>query len=99
MSLISRRNLTRSGALFACLPSFAFSQSNSPDIDSPIPRTQVKLLNDDVLKPTEIKKPSAVPVVTVQDKSALMVQHEKGQMFAEDVRPCRVGFKSLTNNS
>ena len=35
---------------------------------------------------TEIKKPSAVPVVTVYDKSGLMVQHEKGQMFAEDVQ-------------
>ena len=32
MSLISRRNLTRSGALFACLASLAFSQPNSPDI-------------------------------------------------------------------
>ena len=160
MSLISRRNLTQSGALIACLPSLAFSQPNSPDIGSPIPWSQVKLLNDEIIKSTqlkgqvvvtyfwaswcpfcaqqtpeieklsvkyqskglfvlgvsvdkdlsaakahfqkhrysfsstwldpqvktEIKKPSAVPVVTVYDKLGLLVQYEKGQMFAEDVQ-------------
>ena len=35
---------------------------------------------------SDLKKPSAVPVVTVYDKSGLLVQHEKGQMFAEDVQ-------------
>ena len=35
---------------------------------------------------SELKKPSSVPVVTVYDKSGLLVQHEKGQMFAEDVQ-------------
>jgi hypothetical protein len=35
---------------------------------------------------TEIKKPSAVPVVAVYDKLGLLVQYEKGQMFAEDVQ-------------
>jgi len=160
MSLISRRNLTQSGALIACFPSLAFSQSNGPDIGSPIPWSQVKLLNDEVIKSTqlkgqvlvtyfwaswcpfcaqqtpeieklfvkyqskglyvlgvsidkdlsaakahlqkhrysfpstwldpqvktEIKKPSAVPVVMIYDKSGLLVQYEKGQMFAEDVQ-------------
>jgi thiol-disulfide isomerase/thioredoxin len=56
MSLISRRNLTQSGALIACLPSLAFSQQpNSPDIGSPIPWSQVKLLNDEVLKSSQLK--------------------------------------------
>ena len=35
---------------------------------------------------SDLKKPSAVPVVTVYDKSGLLVQHEKGQMCAEDVQ-------------
>ena len=35
---------------------------------------------------SELKKPSSVPVVTVYDKLGLMVQYEKGQMFAEDVQ-------------
>jgi peroxiredoxin len=160
MSLISRRNFTQSGALFACLPSLAFSQPNSLDIGSPISWTQVKLLNDEVIKSTqlkgqvlvtyfwaswcpfcaqqspeieklsvkyqskglyvlgvsvdkdlsaakahfqknrysfpstwldpqvkaELKKPSAVPVVMVYNKLGLLVQYEKGQMFAEDVQ-------------
>jgi peroxiredoxin len=161
MSLISRRNLTQSGALIACLPSLAFSQQpNSPDIGSPIPWSQVKLLNDEVLKSSqfkgqvlvtyfwaswcpfcaqqspeieklfvkyqskglyvlgvsvdkdlsaakihfqknrysfpstwldpqlqsELKKPKGIPVVMVYDKSGLLVQYEKGQMFAKDVQ-------------
>ena len=160
MSLISRRNLTQAGALMACLPSLAFSQVNSPSIGSAIPWSQVKLLNDEVLKSSqlkgqvlvtyfwaswcpfcaqqtpeieklsvkyqsqglfvlgvsvdkdlsaakihlqknrynfpsiwldpqlqsELKKPTGVPVVMVYDKSGLLVQYEKGQMFAEDVQ-------------
>ena len=35
---------------------------------------------------SELKKPSSVPVVMVHDKLGLMVQYEKGQMFAEDVQ-------------
>ena len=55
MSLISRRNLTQSGALIACLPSLAFSQPNSPSIGSAIPWSQVKLLNDEVLQSSQLK--------------------------------------------
>ena len=154
-----RRNFIQTGALVACSPSLAFSQNNSPDMGSTIPWSQVNLLNDEVLKSTqlkgqvlvtyfwaswcpfcaqqsleieklfvkhqskglyvlgvsvdkdlsaakihmqknrysfpstwldpklksELKKPSSVPVVTVYDKSGLLVQYEKGQMFAEDV--------------
>ena len=160
MNLSSRRNLIQAGALVACLPTLGFSQIISPDIGSTIPWSQVHLLNDEVLKSTqlkgqvlvtyfwaswcpfcaqqtpeieklsvkyqgkglfvlgvsidkdlsaakahfqkhrysfpstwldpqvksELKKPSSVPVVTVYDKSGLLVQHEKGQMFAEDVQ-------------
>jgi peroxiredoxin len=160
MSLISRRNLTQSGALIACLPSLALPQPTSPDIGSPIPWSQVKLLNDEVLKSSQLKgqvlvtyfwaswcpfcaqqspeieklfikyqsnglyvlgisvdkdlsaakihmqknrysfpstwldpqlqsvfkKPTGVPVVMVYDKSGILVQYEKGQMFAEDVQ-------------
>ena len=159
MYIKSRRNLIQAGALVACLPSLGFSQNNSSDIGSTIPWSHVKLLNDEVLKSSqlkgqvlvtyfwaswcpfcaqqtpeieklsvkyrskglfvlgvsidkdlsaanahfqkhrysfpstwlgpklksELKKPSAVPVVMVYDKSGLMVQHEKGEMFAEDV--------------
>ena len=35
---------------------------------------------------SDLKKPSALPVVAVYDKSGLLVQYEKGQMFAEDVQ-------------
>ena len=35
---------------------------------------------------SEIKKPSSVPLVMVYDKLGLMVQYEKGQMFAEDIQ-------------
>jgi peroxiredoxin len=160
MDLIPRRNLIQAGALVACLPSLGFSQIISPDMGSTVPWSQVKLLNDEVLKSTQLKgqvlvtyfwaswcpfcaqqtpeiqklsvkyqskglfvlgvsidkdlsaakahfqkhrysfpstwldpnvksqlkKPSSVPVVTVYDKSGLLVQHEKGQMFAEDVQ-------------
>ena len=160
MNLSSRRNLIQAGALVACLPSLGFSQIISPDMGSNIPWSQVRLLNDEVLKSTqlkgqvlvtyfwaswcpfcaqqtpeieklsvkyqskglfvlgvsidkdlsaakahfqkhrysfpstwldpnvksELKKPSSVPEVTVYDKSGLLVQHEKGQMFAEDVQ-------------
>ena len=160
MYLKSRRNAIQAGALVACLPSLVFSQNNSSDLGSPIPWSQVNLLNDKVLKSTqlkgqvlvtyfwaswcpfcaqqspeieklfvkhqskglyvlgvsvdkdlstakihmqknrfsftstwldpqlksELKKPSSVPVVTVYDKLGLMVQYEKGQMFAEDVQ-------------
>jgi len=160
MDLILRRNLIQAGALVACLPSLGFSRNNSPDMGSTIPWSQVKLLNDEVLKSSQLKgqvlvtyfwaswcpfcaqqtpeieklfvkyqskglfvlgvsvdkdlaaakayfqkhrysfpstwldpqlksdlkKPSAVPVVTVYDKSGLLVQYEKGQMFAEDVQ-------------
>ena len=56
MGLISRRNIIQSGALIAFLPSLAFSQQpNSPDIGSPIPWSQVKLLNDEVLKSSQLK--------------------------------------------
>ena len=159
MHLKSRRNAIQAGALVACLPSLVFSQNNSSDLGYPIPWSQVNLLNDKVLKSTQLKgqvlltyfwaswcpfcaqqtpeierlsvkykgkglyvlgvsvdkdlsaakihmlknrysfpstwldpqlksdlkKPSSVPVVTVYDKSGLLVQHEKGQMFAEDV--------------
>ena len=158
--MIPRRNLIQAGALVACLPSLVFSQNDSTDIGSVIQWSQVKLLNDEVLKSsqlkgqvlvtyfwaswcpfcaqqtpeieklfvkyqskglyvlgvsidkdlsaakahlqkhrysfpstwldpqvkTEIKKPSAVPVVMIYDKSGLLVQYEKGQMFAEDVQ-------------
>ena len=160
MHLKSRRNAIQAGALVACLPSFVFSQNNSSDLGSPIPWSQIKLLNDEVLQSSqlkgqvlvtyfwaswcpfcahqspeieklfvkhqskglyvlgvsvdkdlsaakihmqknrysfpstwldpqlksELKKPSSVPVVTVYDKSGLLVQYEKGQMFAEDVQ-------------
>jgi thiol-disulfide isomerase/thioredoxin len=160
MRLLSRRNLTQSGVLIACLPSLAFSQVNSPSIGSAVPWSQVKLLNDEVLKSSqlkghvlvtyfwaswcpfcaqqspeieklfvkyqskglyvlgvsvdkdvtaakihlqknrygfpstwldpqlqsEFKKPKGIPVVMVYDKSGLLVQYEKGQMFAEDVQ-------------
>ena len=160
MYLKSRRNFIQTGALVACSPSLAFSQNNSPDMGSTIPWSQVNLLNDEVLKSTqlkgqvlvtyfwaswcpfcaqqspeieklfvkhqskglyvlgvsvdkdlstakihmqknrysfpstwldpklksELKKPSSVPVVTVYDKSGLLVQYEKGQMFSEDVQ-------------
>ena len=159
MHLKSRRNAIQAGALVACLPSLVFSQNNSSDLGSPIPWSQIKLLNDEVLQSSQLKgqvlvtyfwaswcpfcaqqtpeierlsvkykgqglyvlgvsvdkdlsaakihmlknrysfpstwldpqlksdlkKPSSVPVVTVYDKSGLLVQHEKGQMFAEDV--------------
>ncbi len=160
MYLKSRRNAIQAGALIACLPSLVFSQNNSSDLGSPIPWSQIKLLNDEVLLSSqikgqvlvtyfwtswcpfcaqqspeieklfvkhqskglyvlgvsvdkdlsaakihmqknrysfpstwldpklksELKKPSSVPVVMVYDKSGLLVQHEKGQMFAEDVQ-------------
>ena len=35
---------------------------------------------------SELKKPKGIPVVMVYDKSGLLVQYEKGQMFAEDVQ-------------
>jgi len=35
---------------------------------------------------SELKKPKGIPVVMVYDKSGLLVQNEKGQMFAEDVQ-------------
>jgi thiol-disulfide isomerase/thioredoxin len=35
---------------------------------------------------SELKKPSSVPEVTVYGNSGLLVQHEKGQMFPEDVQ-------------
>ena len=35
---------------------------------------------------SDLKKPSALPVVAVYDKSGLLVQYEMGQMFAEDVQ-------------
>ena len=53
MYLKSRRNFIQTGALVACLPSLAFSQNNSPDMGSTIPWSQVKLLNDEVLKSTQ----------------------------------------------
>ena len=158
--MIPRRNLIQAGALVACLPSLVFSQNNSTDIGSVIQWSQVMLLNDEVLKSSQLKgqvlvtyfwaswcpfcaqqtpeieklsvkyqskglfvlgvsvdkdlsaakahfqkhrysfpstwldpqlksdlkKPSAVPVVTVYDKSGLLVQNEMGQMFAEDVQ-------------
>ena len=158
--MIQRRNLIQASALVACLPSIGFPQNNSPYIGSTFPWSQVKLLDDEVLKASQLKgqvlvtyfwaswcpfcaqqtpeieklsvkyqskglfvlgvsvdkdlsaakahfqkhrysfpstwldpqlksdlkKPSAVPVVTVYDKSGLLVQHEKGQMFAEDVQ-------------
>jgi hypothetical protein len=34
---------------------------------------------------SEFKKSSSVPVVTAYDKSGLLVQYEKGQMFAKDI--------------
>jgi peroxiredoxin len=160
MNLSSRRNLIQAGVLVACLPSFGFSQTNSPNMGSTIPWSQVKLFNDEVLKSTqlkgqvlvtyfwaswcpfcaqqspeieklfvkhqskglyvlgvsvdkdlsaakihlqknrynfpstwldpqlqsELKKTTGVPVVMVYDKSGLLVQYEKGQMFAEDVQ-------------
>ena len=158
--MIPRRNLIQASALVACLPSIGFPQNNSPYIGSTFPWSQVKQLDDEVLKASQLKgqvlvtyfwaswcpfcaqqtpeieklsvkyqskglfvlgvsvdkdlsaakahfqkhrysfpstwldpqlksdlkKPSAVPVVTVYDKSGLLVQHEKGQMFAEDVQ-------------
>ena len=35
---------------------------------------------------SELKKPKGIPVVMVYEKSGLLVQYEKGQMFAEDVQ-------------
>jgi len=35
---------------------------------------------------SELKKPKGIPVVMVYDKSGLLVQYEKGQMFAEDLQ-------------
>ena len=35
---------------------------------------------------SELKKPKGIPVVMVYDNSGLLVQYEKGQMFAEDVQ-------------
>jgi hypothetical protein len=63
-----------------CLPSLAFSQINSLDIGSTVPWSQVKLLNDEVLKS------SSVPMLIVYDKLGQMVQYEKGQMFTEDIQ-------------
>ena len=54
MYLKFRRNFIQTGALVACLPSLAFSQNNSPDMGSTIPWSQVKLLNDEVLKSTQL---------------------------------------------
>ena len=34
---------------------------------------------------SKLKRPSSVPVVTVYDKSGLLVQNEKGRLFSEDV--------------
>ena len=39
----------------ACLPSLAFSQINSLNIGSTIPWSQVKLLNDEVLKSSQLR--------------------------------------------
>ncbi len=50
-----RRNLIQAGALVACLPSLVFSQNNSSDLGSPIPWSLVKLLNDEVLKSSQLK--------------------------------------------
>lgn len=160
MHLKSRRNAIQAGVLVACLPTLVFSQNNSSDLGSPIPWSQIKLLNDQVLVSSqlkgqvlvtyfwaswcpfcaqqspeieklfvkhqgkglyvlgvsvdkdvtaakihmqrnrysfsstwldpqlqsELKKPTGVPVVMVYDKSGLLVQYEKGQMFAEDVQ-------------
>ena len=62
MGLISRRNIIQSGALIAFLPPLVFSQQpNSPDIGSPIPWSQVKLLNDEVLKSSQFKGQVLVP--------------------------------------
>ena len=55
MNLNSRRNLIQAGALVACLPSLGFSQIISPDMGSNIPWSQVRLLNDEVLKSTQLK--------------------------------------------
>ena len=55
MHFKSRRKLIQSGALIACLPSLAFSQPNSLDVGSPIPWSQVKLLNHEVLKSSQLK--------------------------------------------
>ena len=54
MSLSSRRNLIQAGAFIACLPTLGFSQIISPDMGSTIPWSQVKLLNDEVLKSTQL---------------------------------------------
>jgi len=78
--LKSRRNLIQKSTLIACLPSLAFSQNNSLDIGSTVPWSQVKLLNDEVLKS------SSVPTVVVYNKLGQMVQYEKGQMFTEDIQ-------------
>lgn len=40
----------------------------------------------DPTEKSELKKPTSVPLVLVYNKSGQMVQQEKGQMFAEDVR-------------
>ena len=53
--MIPRRNLIQAGALVACLPSLVFSQNNSTDIGSVIQWSQVKLLNDEVLKSSQLK--------------------------------------------
>ena len=53
--MIQRRNLIQASALVACLPSLSFSQNNSPDIGSTVPWSQVKLLNDEVLKASQLK--------------------------------------------
>ena len=55
MYLKSRRNAIQAGALVACLPSFVFSQNNSSDLGSPIPWSQIKLLNDEVLQSSQLK--------------------------------------------
>ena len=55
MNLSSRRNLIQAGALVACLPSLGFSQIISPNMGSNIPWSQVRLLNDEVLKSTQLK--------------------------------------------
>jgi len=57
MQLKARRNLIQAGALLACLPAsvFASDQSKGPEIGSAIGWSQVKLLNDDILKSSQLK--------------------------------------------
>jgi len=53
--LKSRRNAIQAGALVACLPSLVLSKNNNSDLGSPIPWLEVKLLNDEVLKSSQLK--------------------------------------------